>query len=428
MSTLTADQKKLADLLLDCPILIGRWAGFDKLTELHNEWLKEFLYGNGDMTLLAHRGSYKTTTLSIFLALFIILKPQSNLILFRKTDTDVEEIIKQTKKILDTGATRKIINILRGVDLRYSKIARNEINTNLSMSPRGASQIVGRGIDTSITGKHADIIVTDDIVNLRDRISRAEREHTKQVYMELENIRNRGTGRIINTGTPWHKDDAISTLMPNVEKYDCYTTGLIGKDKLQELRRSMTDSLFSANYELKHIADSDALFKNPQYTDKQELLYGCIGHIDAGYGGEDSTAFTMLKQQPDGTFVAFGKRWQKHVDECLPAIKELHKAFRCGSIACEKNADKGYLAKELRGMGIPTDLYSENTNKFIKISTYLLRDWKNIKWLDITDPEYIGEVLDYTEYAEHDDCPDSIASLLRKFENRVVVSHLKGGL
>ena len=105
---------------------------------------------------------------------------------------------------------------------------------------------------------------TEDIVNLKDRISKAERERTKTQYMELHNIKNR-SGRFINTGTLWHKEDAIS-IMPNVRKYDGYSTGLIARDKLEELRQSMSDSLFAANYELKHIADKDAMFQNPQFT------------------------------------------------------------------------------------------------------------------------------------------------------------------
>ena len=63
-----------------------------------------------------------------------------------------------------------------------------------------------------------------NIVNMKDRKSKAERERTKLVYQELINIRNPG-GRIINTGTPWHKEDAFC-LMPAAEKYDCYHTAV----------------------------------------------------------------------------------------------------------------------------------------------------------------------------------------------------------
>lgn len=413
-------------LLKEQPYKIGHFVGFKDLTELHNRWLRSFLYSKENITLLAHRGSYKTTDLSLFLAIHVVIKPNETVDFFRKTDTDVTEVMNQTAKILKTGVMREIARMLYGTDLILEKETANEIHTNLCTSTKGASQILGLGITTSITGKHADIVVTDDIVNIKDRISKAERERTKIQYMELQNIVNRG-GRFINTGTPWHKEDAIS-LMPNVKKYDCYSTGLIDRPKLEQLRKSMSDSLFSANYELKHIADADAMFANPQFTDATRLIYGGLAHIDAAYGGGDSTAFTALKRQSDGSLVGFGKRWEKHVDDCLSEILEIHKRLRLGSVACEKNADKGYLAKEMNKVGLPPFLYSETTNKFVKISTYLRKEWANIRWLEETDPEYINEILDYSEFAEHDDCPDSAASLIRRMETRAKYNPVKGGI
>nr|DAF98356.1 MAG TPA: Terminase large subunit [Siphoviridae sp. ctnNB1] len=413
-------------LLKKQPYKIGHFVGFKDLTELHNRWLRSFLYSKDDITLLAHRGSYKTTVLSFFLAIHAVIKPNETVDFFRKTDTDVTEVINQTAKILKTGVMGEIVKILYGTDLILEKETANEIHTNLCTSTKGASQILGLGITTSITGKHADIVVTDDIVNIKDRISKAEREKTKLQYMELQNVVNRG-GRFINTGTPWHKEDAIS-LMPNVQKYDCYSTGLIYRTKLEQLRKSMSDSLFAANYEMKHIADADAMFTSPKFTDATRLIYGGLAHIDAAYGGEDSTAFTAFKRQSDGSLVGLGKRWEKHVDDCIPEIVQIHKRLRLGSVACEKNADKGYLAKEIKKVGLPPFLYSETTNKYIKISTYLRKEWANIKWLEETDPEYINEILDYTEFAEHDDSPDSAASLLRRMETKIRYNPVNGGL
>ena len=405
------------------PYKIGHWVGFKDLTALHNEWLRSFLYAERDQTLLAHRGSYKTTDLSLFLAIHTVIDPNENVMFFRKTDDDVTEVLVQTQKILKAGCMQQIVRTLYGTDLQFLKENNSEIHTNLCTSTKGVSQVVGLGIGTSITGKHADIVVTDDIVNLKDRISKAERERTKTQYMELQNICNRG-GRFINTGTPWHKEDAIS-IMPNVRKYDCYSTGLITRDKLERLRQSMSDSLFAANYELKHIADKDAMFQNPQFAKDSQLIYGGMAHIDAAYDGEDGTAYTIMKKLSDGQIIGFGKRWDKHVDDCLSEIGIYHKRFRAGSISCEKNADKGYLAKELRGLGYHVDPYSESMNKFLKISTHLRSNWKNIVWLEDTDSEYINEILDYSEFAEHDDSPDSAASLLRKYDKK---SHYNGGL
>lgn len=417
-------KQAVLDLLWNEPYKIGHWVGFGDLTTLHNEWLRSFLYADEDQTLLAHRGSYKTTDLSLFLAIHTVIQPNENVMFFRKTDDDVTEVMTQAKKILQSGAMQRIVSDLYGTDLQLLKSNNSEIHTNLCTSTKGVSQVVGLGIGTSITGKHADIVVTDDIVNLKDRISRAERERTKIQYMELQNICNRG-GRFINTGTPWHKEDAIS-IMPNVKRYDCYSTGLISREKLEQLRQGMSDSLFAANYELKHIADKDAMFKSPQFTKEKELIYGGLAHIDAAYDGADGTAFTILNKLKDGRIIGFGKRWDKHVDDCLSEIGIYHRSLRAGSISCEKNADKGYLAKELRGLGYHVDPYSESMNKFVKISTYLRSNWKNIAWLEDTDPEYINEILDYSEFAEHDDSPDSAASILRKMETRPKYHSVKG--
>lgn len=423
---MNSSKKAVLDLLWNEPYKIGHWVGFKDLTTLHNEWLRSFLYADKDQTLLAHRGSYKTTDLSLFLAIHTVIDPNENVMFFRKTDDDVTEVLVQTQKILKAGCMQQIVRTLYGTDLQFLKENNSEIHTNLCTSTKGVSQVVGLGIGTSITGKHADIVVTDDIVNLKDRISKAERERTKTQYMELQNIRNRG-GRFINTGTPWHKEDAIS-IMPNVRRYDCYSTGLISREKLEKLRRSMSDSLFSANYELKHIADANAMFKEPKFTGETKALFGGLSHIDAAYGGGDSTAFTAFRDLPDGRIIGLGKRWAKHVDDCLTEIQALQGRFRLGSVACEKNADKGYLAKELQKNGLSPFLYSETTNKFIKISTYLKQNWERIEWLTETDPEYINEILDYSEFAEHDDCPDSAASLLRRMDTKITYNPVKGGI
>lgn len=423
---MNSSKKAVLNLLWNEPYKIGHWVGFKDLTTLHNEWLRSFLYADKDQTLLAHRGSYKTTDLSLFLALHIVSDPNRNVLFFRKTDDDVTEVITQAQKILKSGCMWQIVRVLYGIDLKILKENNSEIHTNLCTSSRGVSQLVGLGIGTSVTGKHADIVVTDDIVNIKDRVSKAEREKTKTLYMELQNVRNRG-GRFINTGTPWHKEDAIS-IMPNIRRYDCYSTGLITRDKLEELRQSMSDSLFSANYELKHIADADAMFKNPQFVKDEGLIHGGLAHIDAAYDGEDGTAYTAMKKLKDGRIIGFGKRWRQHVDDCLPEIQALHRQLQIGSVFCEKNADKGYLAKELSGMGFRVEVYSESMNKYIKISTFLRKNWGNIFWLEDTDPEYINEILDYSEFADHDDSPDSAASLLRKMENRAYYNPVKGGI
>lgn len=433
--TETEKKKAYLNLLFREPYKIGHFVGFKDLTPLHNAWLRSFLWSTEDQTLLAHRGSYKTTTLQLFLAIYAIIRPNENIILFRKTDGDTAEVIRGVYKILTSGAMQTIAAAIYSRPLSVQPTA-GSITTGYQTRTTGAPQIVGLGIGTSITGKHGDIIITDDIVNIADRYSRAERERTTRAYEELQNIRNRG-GRIINTGTPWHREDCIATHMTKagkVQKFDCYHTGLITADKLRELRASMSPALFAANYELRHIADEDALFTSPIYeTRGPEAIRDGIAHIDAAYGGSDGTAFTIMKGQPDGTITAYGRLWRgRHVLDCIEELRALHTGYRAGSIYTEDNGDKGFGAEALRAAGLPTAApYHENQNKYLKIASYLRRYWQDIHWLPETDPDYMREILDYTEHAEHDDAPDSAASLLRILKERpaaITGAFLRGGL
>ena len=403
-------KEQVLNLLWERPIEIGHWVGFNDLTDLHNEWLRGFLYDENDQTLQGHRGSYKTTTLSLFFAIHAVIKPNETLLFFRKTGSDVKEIIRQTSNILHSGCMNMIVRILYGKDLILTVDKNSEISTNLSTTIKGQSQIVGLGIGTSITGKHADIVVTDDIVNVKDRISSAERENTKIAYQELQNIKNRH-GRFINTGTPWHKEDAF-TLMPNPKKYDCYSTGLMKPEQIEFLRLHMSPSLFSANYELKHIADDNVLFAEPMQGAESTHVMNGLCQLDAAFYGEDYTAFTIMVYE-NGHYYVFGKIWRKHVEDCYGQILNLYTQFACGKMFIEKNADKGMVSRDLRNLGIRTVNYNESMNKHIKISTYLKAIWADVIFVDGTDPEYIEQICDYTEDAEHDDAPDSCASLAR---------------
>lgn len=408
------------ELVKERPYKIGHLLGFTDLTELHNGWIKEFVYSKNDFTLRAHRGSYKTSCIEVALALIILLYPNESTLFIRKTYDDVEEVIKTVSKFLDSDIFKllsyalynsEIITQKENVFIEKTTDTQTILNTNLKTSLRGTPQLVGLGTSTAPTGKHFERIFTDDIINIKDRAYESERNRIKNYYMELQNVKNRG-GRIVNTGTPWHKEDAFGVMPPAVD-YPWQETGLISNEQIQSIRKKLTPSLFAANYELKHIADENALFTNPQFFKDDDFLFNGLAHIDAAYGGEDYTAFTVMKYSPDGKIYAFGKLYKKHVNDCIMNMKLYSDRFLTGTWLNERNADKGYLSEKLMEMNIPNFTYNENTNKYIKICTHLYRNWEHIHWHEETDREYLNQILDYTEEAEHDDAPDSAASLCR---------------
>ena len=343
----------------------------------------------------------------------MIIFPKKRILVIRKTDDDISDFIGTIKNILESDTFKYLVLKIWGVELKIINFNSCEITTNLKTNVDDAAQLRGKSLNSALTGKHADLIITDDIVTLTDRISRADREKTKIKYQELFNLLNRG-GKVINCGTPWHKEDCFS-LMNNLHVYDCYDLekeGVMTKELIKEKRSKMTSSLFAANYELKHIANEDAIFTNPQFTDNEKLIYNGICHIDARYSGSDYTAFTIIKKAED-KFYVLGKRFDKHVDDCLNEIFLLQKKYLGGKIYCENNGDKGYLKKKIIEMGNYADDYHEAMNKYIKIISYLKPNWDNVIFLEDTDKDYINDILEYTDTAEHDDCPDSLASSIR---------------
>lgn len=395
------------------PYKIAQAVGFSDVKEYpHNEWMKSVISGTEDYTLLSHRGSYKSSCLSVDIALMMVLYIDENIIFLRKADNDVAEMIKMVRKALESDVLQSLSIVLHGKRIEFVELSQTSITTNLYRSASGASQLLGIGLKSSITGKHAPIVITDDICNVTDRLSKAERERTKIQYQELQNIKNRN-GRIINLGTRWHKDDVFE-LMPNHHIYDYHTTKLISDEQIEKIRDSMSPTLFACNYELKIIASEDVIFTNPQKGGDIAMVEQGNCHIDASYGGEDGTAFTICRKY-GGKYYVLGRLFHKHVDDCLDEIIKLRKSLNAGRISCENNGDKGYLAKELNKRGERTHSYHEKTNKYIKITSYLKAVWKDVVFVAGTDEEYIDQIVDYNENAEHDDAPDSCASIIREY-------------
>lgn len=407
-------------ILTKRPIQLGIMSGrgFNRLGDLHNKWLLEFLWGTGNLTLQAHRGSYKTTVISLYLAIHTIIAPDETVIYFRKTDINVQEVMRSATKLLELPPMHQLCQMLYGHDYTITKQSATSVTTSLVTRATGAPQILGLGLGTSVTGKHADLVITDDIVTTEDRISPAARRATKYNFNEILNVLNRG-GRLINTGTPWHKDDAFVEMAKTsggIERYDCYHTGLITPKKLAEIKASMEPSLFAANYELRYQAEAERLFDNPGECDFIPGMFeGAKAQVDAAYGGADFTAFTVMRfDRASGHILAAGKLFTGSALDHLDAMVELMRRYGATRIIMETNGDKGFLAREFRRAGIPASGYPERMNKWEKITTYLYGNWDCIRWArSETDTAYLEQILDYNRQAAHDDAPDSAASLVR---------------
>ena len=154
------------------------------------------------------------------------------------------------------------------------------------------------------------------------------------------------------------------------------------------------------------------MFTEPKTGADPAMVEQGFMHLDSAFYGEDYTAWSIMKHHGDKYYL-YGKMKRKHVEECYDDIKADYDRFMCGKLFNENNADKGMVGKELRKKEIKVSLYHENMNKHMKIVTYLKAIWNGVIFVKGTDPEYIDQICDYFEDAEHDDAPDSAASLAR---------------
>lgn len=404
--------EKILAKILHNPIPFAHELGYTKLTEeIHKYWIIKMIRRDGNSTLQAHRGSYKTTCLIVAIDLIIMTKLRENTIFLRKTSEDVKDVLMAVSRDLQKPICQTLFKSLYGV--YPTPVIDNTTEYELA-SYQGSMgrQLLGLGLKVSITGKHGSVF-TDDIVTVKDRVSTAAREETKSQFRELINIASEENMHILNTGTPWHKDDAFS-IMPKPEIHTVYQTGILSPERIAERKAGMTPSLFAANYELKHIAEGDVLFTEPKYGEFP-LGARALAHIDAAYGGPDGNALTIIAEV-DGKLHVRGWMFQGHVENHYKSIVsklERHQVHGCDM---ENNADKGYLKKDLsKETQISLSGYHEKMNKYYKISTYGKARWKDVIFdLEGSDPEYINQIMEFNENAEHDDAPDSFASLVKR--------------
>ena len=100
------------EYLLRHPEIIGHEIGFKDMTALHGLWIREMAFGTEDYTLQGHRGSFKSSALSVAIALLMILKPDKGIIFLRKTDSDVAEMMSRVSKILSSQVIKDLVALM----------------------------------------------------------------------------------------------------------------------------------------------------------------------------------------------------------------------------------------------------------------------------------------------------------------------------
>ena len=401
------------------PHLIGNLLRYDKLSDLHSDWIHYIWDDDNEEHLLqAHRNSYKTTSLIIVGVIYYLLfHPDARIAIIRKTFTEAAKAVRVISLLFENEILLEIFEFAFGIRVKKVIDREGKILFNFKQTKTQELSIEAHGLDYGITGAHYDRIICDDVITLKDRISFAEREKTKEVLKELRTniIEN---GKSINViGTPWHRNDGWTLFNENnIKKFNIHKTKILSDVAIEDIRKRTLPSLFSINYLLEDMGDESALFKNPVFDNWRENV-DCYMHLDAAFDGDHYCALTILGNIGD-KYQIKGYVYSGNVKDWIDFILDKYKKYNCKWIAIENNADKGYTADKLFAAGLNVKKYNETMNKHLKISTIIYENWDRLIFDNNINEEYLEQILDYREGQEPDDAPDSLASILRFFTSK----------
>jgi hypothetical protein len=401
---------------------LGWLIGWDKLRDIHSEWIRYCWDSDEPRALQAFRGGYKTTSvLSVGIIRWMLFHPNDRIGITCKNFNAAADRINTIVSVMEKPEIRELFRYAHGIAPRIVRQREGRYQWNFKTTHTQEGNLTPLGIEGAITGSHFDKVLVDDIITVKDKISRAERERTKEMVHEIAaNIVDPGKGSIW-IGTPWHREDAWGEINDfcDVAKYPISKFNFLGKEEAEKKKRLTTPFLYAINYELELQKDESLLFSDPVYSKGWDFsVRDAVAHIDAAYDGDHYCALTIavpLRTAGKETwYQAVGFTYPGNVRDWYGEIVRLCRKYRVKCLYEETNADKGMSARDLTAKGLRIRSYSEVQNKHLKISTNLYKFWRYIEWAPESDDEYMSQVTDYREGSEPDDAPDSAASLFRE--------------
>jgi len=404
---------------------------------VHDGWIREFVRAGKAETrvLMAHRGSYKTTSGLVALTLLYMLNPNIRVLIVRKSDTMARKLLSAMEKIFRSDIVRAWMYAAYGVktletDKWSSSALRLSINNRITPEP----SLAAAGIGTVQTGDHYDYIWSDDIITTDDRYSHANREQTKAYVYETENIVEPDGIRMF-TGTVWHPQDAWTVIMPMVSKEPIIQP--IGTVPIPEItpewierkKQSMPLSLWAANYELKHVKDVEKEFGDPIPGEPPPGLTK-YWFIDPAFGGADSTAIWEGCTDGELFYLTWARMFRRSIAEKYDELEQLFWQRDVAKVFYENVGAQKLVGVELERRRIPCEGVPSNTNKFARITAALKPVWQRLRFHpevlrnnmapaepgEDTPPNPLIELLEYNIDAQHDDSPDACAGLVSQLQ------------
>lgn len=245
-------------------------------------WLCDALTTKEDVMILVPRRFMKTTWVKIKLIQNILINPLVRQGLFSSTSSLVEQELADIKRMLCNPTLRELFpEIIKAPGKKFNNWERATADGITIFrdpeqgSPPQENQIEVYGVGSTVTGKHFDIHIYDDLINEKTTQTLEQINKTREWYGYIQSVLEPG-GQEIYIGTPYHYSD-ITTFIAQEGIYDkVYKRAAIENGKiiysyytqkmLDKIKKRSTPYQFSCQYLCNPIPLEDQLFPPPQRT------------------------------------------------------------------------------------------------------------------------------------------------------------------
>lgn len=364
----------------------------------------EFAYGGGIRMVEAARKYGKTDYVAIVAAAYkIYLDGKKTFIVINKDKTKASSVVQEIARCLTSN----------GVTLETANKTQVRVKGLLGKQDNAKAM----SVKMNIKQNHVDYVICDDIVDLKDKYSPAERRWLEDFYEALTGI----TDNIIFLCQPVFYKDLYAKLKPQIKVMSLPHGTIPELDKdLDALRAAgISENFIQSNFFLKVAADSNVPFAGIGEVDffppQSSFMW-----IDPSEGLGDYTAICVMTSHLENLVFAgfcFDKAWYECEEE-IETIWQMYHAEK-GGFETNKHGNHPVILLRQAGLNFAGRATVENkkakiqnaaTHKAnIKLSTHVpnrdaaLIEANKLFNKTVKDYEYKGTDI-------KDDAPDSIAS------------------
>lgn len=341
-----------------------------------------------------------------------------------------------------------------GSDIFNIRIAKDDASVNQWSLEGRTGGMLSQGIEASLTGHGASLLIIDDPIRNREvASSKTQRDKIYEEYKSSIMTRLTGDGRVILIQTRWHEDDLAGAILANEkDKWEVVSlpafaedNDLLGREKgeplwpengfdrkwLEETRHSIGSVAFASLYQQNPVMDEGNIIRRswlkyydtvPGHFEEQVIS------LDASFKGNDDSdfcAFTVWGRIAADKYLLDIVREKLNFPQTVEVLKQLCAKYpNAASKLIEDKANGSaiidFMKREISGI-IPITPKESKVARLFAVSpqfeagnVYLPSEKLNPLIFD-----YVNELTTFPN-AKNDDMTDSTSQALNYLETRAV--------